>query len=124
MAQIGTVCMVFRAADWTARPRARAHCCDRMRDLLRDQGARSLIHGAIESDICEQTAGVLNTLSPKEEKVIRMRFGIDFDRGHTLEEVGREFGFTLERARQIEVKALAKLREPQRAQRLRALTAS
>ena len=93
-------------------------------DLLRDQGARSLIHGAIESDICEQTAGVLNTLSPKEEKVIRMRFGIDFDRGHTLEEVGREFGFTRERARQIEVKALAKLREPQRAQRLRALTAA
>ena len=93
-------------------------------DVLRDQGAVSPIHGVIESDICEQTAGVLKTLSPKEEKVIRMRFGIGFERGHTLAEIGREFGVTRERAHQIEVKALAKLRDPQRAQRLRALVTS
>ena len=93
-------------------------------DVLRDQGALSPIHGAIESDICEQTAGVLKTLSPKEEKVIRMRFGIGFDRGHTLAEIGREFGFTKERARQIEGEAVAKLRDPRRAQRLRALVTS
>ena len=81
-------------------------------DVLRDQGAVSPIHGVIESDICEQTAGVLKTLSPKEEKVIRMRFGIGFERGHTLAEIGREFGFTRERVRQIQVKAVAKLRIP------------
>ena len=84
-------------------------------DVLRDQGALSPIHGAIESDIGEQTAGVLKTLSPKEEKVIRMRFGIGFDRDRTLAEIGREFGVTRERIRQIEVKAMGKLREPQRA---------
>ena len=93
-------------------------------DVLGDQGARSPIHGAIESDVCEQTAGVLKTLSPREEKVLRMRFGIGFDREHTLEEIGREFGFTRERARQIEAKALAELRTPQRAERLRALMAA
>ena len=93
-------------------------------DVLRDQGALSPIHGAIESDIGEQTAGVLKTLSPKEEKVIRMRFGIGFDRDRTLAEIGREFGVTRERIRQIEVKAMGKLREPQRAGRLRALTAA
>ena len=53
-----------------------------------------------------------------------MRFGIGFERGHTLAEIGREFGVTRERAHQIEVKALAKLRDPQRAQRLRALVTS
>ena len=93
-------------------------------DVLRDQGALSPIHGAIESDICEQTAGVLKTLSPKEEKVIRMRFGIGFDRGHTLAEIGREFGVTRERIRQIEAKTMGKLRDPQRQQRLRALVTS
>ena len=93
-------------------------------DVLGDQEARSPIHGAIEADVCEQTAGVLKTLSPREEKVIRMRFGIGFDQGHTLGQIGREFGLSRERIRQIEKKAFGKLREPQRAQRLRALMAA
>ena len=93
-------------------------------DVLGDRAAPSPIHGAIESDICEQTAGVLKTLSAKEEKVIRMRFGIGFDRGHTLAEIGREFGVTKERIRQIEAETMRKLQDPQHRQRLRALVTS
>jgi RNA polymerase sigma factor (sigma-70 family) len=65
---------------------------------------------------------VLKTLTPKEEKVIRMRFGIGVDRDHTLEEVGRQLALTRERVRQIEAKALRKLKHPNRMRALKILT--
>ncbi len=96
------------------------------------RGARGLlaaIFGAradtvIESDVQDEITSVLHTLSPKEEKVIRMRFGIGCDRAHTLQEIGQEFALTRERIRQIEAKALRALRSPDRARRLRALMAA
>ena len=81
----------------------------------------SPVDTVIDSTVREDTADVLKTLSPKEEKVIRMRFGIGCDREHTLEEIGQEFAVTRERIRQIEAKALRALRGPDRARRLRSL---
>ena len=72
----------------------------------------------------DETANILKTLSPKEEKVIRLRFGIGCEREHTLEEIGQEFDVTRERIRQIEAKALRQLRSPERARHLRALLAA
>jgi RNA polymerase primary sigma factor len=74
----------------------------------------------INLNLCEQTRKVLATLTPREEKVLRMRFGIGQKADHTLEEVGRDFDVTRERIRQIEAKALRKLRHPSRAKKLRA----
>ena len=93
-------------------------------DLLEDRWVGSPVETVIESNVQEETADVLKTLSPKEERVIRMRFGIGCDREHTLEEIGQEFAVTRERIRQIEAKALRALRGPDRARRLRALTAA
>jgi RNA polymerase primary sigma factor len=93
-------------------------------DLLEDHWVGSPVEAVIESNVQDETAGVLKTLSPKEERVIRMRFGIGCDREHTLEEIGQEFGVTRERIRQIEAKALRTLRSPHRARRLRALMAA
>jgi len=93
-------------------------------DLLEDRWVGSPVDAVIESNVRDETAGVLKTLSPKEEKVIRMRFGIGCDREHTLEEIGQEFDVTRERIRQIEAKALRQLRGPERARRLRALMAA
>ena len=67
----------------------------------------------------EQLGDVLNTLTPREEKVLRLRFGLEDGRPRTLEEVGKEFNVTRERIRQIEAKALRKLRHPSRSKRLR-----
>ena len=67
----------------------------------------------------EQLSGVLKTLTPREEKVLRLRFGLEDGRPRTLEEVGKEFNVTRERIRQIEAKALRKLRHPSRSKRLR-----
>ena len=67
----------------------------------------------------EQLIGVLNSLTPREEKVLRLRYGIDDGRPRTLEEVGKEFNVTRERIRQIEAKALRKLRNPTRSRRLK-----
>ena len=67
----------------------------------------------------EQLLGVLDTLTPREEKVLRLRYGIDDGKPRTLEEVGREFNVTRERIRQIEAKALRKLRHPSRSKKLR-----
>ena len=78
----------------------------------------------IEGNVRDETSGILKTLSPREEKVIRLRFGIGCEREHTLEEIGQEFDVTRERIRQIEAKALRQLRSPERARHLRALLAA
>ena len=70
-------------------------------------------------NLSEQTRSVLATLTPREERVLRMRFGIGEKADHTLEEVGRDFSVTRERIRQIEAKALRKLRHPSRAKKLK-----
>ena len=93
-------------------------------DLIEDRRVGSPVDAVIESNVRDETAGILKTLSPKEEKVIRMRFGIGCEREHTLEEIGQEFDVTRERIRQIEAKALRQLRAPERARRLRALMAA
>ncbi len=67
----------------------------------------------------EQLLGVLDTLTPREEKVLRLRYGIDDGKPRTLEEVGKEFNVTRERIRQIEAKALRKLRHPSRSRKLK-----
>ena len=71
------------------------------------------------SNLREATTRVLATLTPREERVLRMRFGIDMNTDHTLEEVGKQFDVTRERIRQIEAKALRKLRHPTRSEQLR-----
>ena len=93
-------------------------------DLIEDRWVGSPVDAVIESNVRDETAGILKTLSPKEEKVIRLRFGIGCEREHTLEEIGQEFDVTRERIRQIEAKALRQLRAPERARRLRALLAA
>src|SRR6185437_7744212 len=93
-------------------------------DLIEDRWVGSPVDAVIEGNVRDETAGILKTLSPKEEKVIRLRFGIGCEREHTLEEIGQEFDVTRERIRQIEAKALRQLRAPERARRLRALLAA
>jgi RNA polymerase primary sigma factor len=73
-------------------------------------------------DVREETADVLKALSPNEEMVMRMRFGIGYDQEHTLEEIGQEIGLTRERIRQIQGQALEKLRSSENARRLQPLT--
>jgi RNA polymerase primary sigma factor len=91
-------------------------------DLLQDRTMNSLTDVVFEKNVRAETADVLKTLSPSEEKVVRMRFGIGFDREHTLEEIAQNFGLTRERIRQIESKALQHLRGPANARRLRPLS--
>ncbi len=74
----------------------------------------------INLNLKEQTESVLQTLTPREERVIKMRFGVGDGKDHTLEEVGQSFAVTRERIRQIEAKALRKLRHPNRSRKLRA----
>ena len=93
-------------------------------DLIEDKWVDSPVDTVIDSNVKEETGDVLKTLSPKEEKVVRMRFGIDCEREHTLEEIGQEFSVTRERIRQIEAKALRALRSPDRLRRLRSLMAA
>ena len=95
-----------------------------LEDLLEDPNAGSPVETLIDADLKNKTADLLGSLSPSEERVLRMRFGIGFEREHTLQEIGKEFELTRERIRQIEAKALAQLREPKRAQLLRQLLAS
>ena len=90
-------------------------------DLIEDEAEGSFVNRLIDDNLREEAAGVLKILSPHEEKVIRMRFGIGCDREHTLEEISRDFGLTRERIRQIESKGLRKLRDTEIAQRLRPL---
>ncbi len=93
-------------------------------DLIEDRWVGSPVEAVIETNVRDETANILKTLSPKEEKVIRLRFGIGCEREHTLEEIGQEFDVTRERIRQIEAKALRQLRSPERARHLRALLAA
>ena len=93
-------------------------------DLIEDRWVGSPVDAVIEANVRDETANILKTLSPKEEKVIRLRFGIGCEREHTLEEIGQEFDVTRERIRQIEAKALRQLRAPERARHLRALMAA
>jgi RNA polymerase primary sigma factor len=93
-------------------------------DLIEDRWIGSPVDAVIDSNVRDETANILKTLSPKEEKVIRLRFGIGCEREHTLEEIGQEFDVTRERIRQIEAKALRQLRSPERARHLRALLAA
>ncbi len=88
-------------------------------DFIEDQTVRSPVDSATTSGLKETTHSVLAGLTPREAKVLRMRFGIDMNTDHTLEEVGKQFDVTRERIRQIEAKALRKLRHPTRSDQLR-----
>ena len=88
-------------------------------DFIEDQNIDSPIDSASMEGLKEATQGVLSGLTPREAKVLRMRFGIDMNTDHTLEEVGKQFDVTRERIRQIEAKALRKLRHPSRSEPLR-----
>jgi RNA polymerase primary sigma factor len=88
-------------------------------DFIEDKGIVSPLEAVIKANLSEQTSRVLATLTPREEKVLRMRFGIGEKSDHTLEEVGQDFEVTRERIRQIEAKALRKLRHPSRSKKLK-----
>ena len=88
-------------------------------DFIEDRAAVSPAEAVINVSLKEQTAHVLHTLTPREEKIMKMRFGLEDGSEHTLEEVGLEFAVTRERIRQIEAKALRKLRQPSRSRKLK-----
>jgi len=88
-------------------------------DFIEDKSAILPIDAAIQSNLRETTTRVLASLTPREERVLRMRFGIGMNTDHTLEEVGQQFSVTRERIRQIEAKALRKLKHPSRSRKLR-----
>jgi RNA polymerase primary sigma factor len=88
-------------------------------DFIEDQSTMAPSDAAVYGSLRDVTGDVLDTLTPREAKVLRMRFGIEMNTDHTLEEVGKQFDVTRERIRQIEAKALRKLRHPSRSERLR-----
>ncbi|MCA9746158.1 MAG: RNA polymerase sigma factor RpoD, partial [Ruminococcus sp.] len=88
-------------------------------DFIEDKSILNPSDAVVNMNLAESTTRVLSTLTPREEKVLRMRFGIGEKSDHTLEEVGKDFSVTRERIRQIEAKALRKLRHPSRAKKLR-----
>jgi len=91
----------------------------RLEDFIEDKGSISPQDAAIHANLAKQTQRVLSTLDKREEKILRMRFGIGEKHDHTLEEVGQDFNVTRERIRQIEEKALRKLKHPSRAEKLK-----
>jgi RNA polymerase primary sigma factor len=91
----------------------------RLQDFIEDKGSISPQDAAINSNLLKQTQKVLSTLNKREEKILRMRFGIEEKKDHTLEEVGQDFNVTRERIRQIEEKALRKLKHSSRAEKLK-----
>ena len=88
-------------------------------DFINDQNAVIPLDAAIQENLREQTTQILSSLTPREERVLRMRFGIGMNTDHTLEEVGQQFSVTRERIRQIEAKALRKLKHPSRSRKLK-----
>jgi RNA polymerase primary sigma factor len=88
-------------------------------DFIEDEASAAPTDAVSITMLKEQLLGVLDTLTPREEKVLRLRYGLDDGRSRTLEEVGKEFNVTRERIRQIEAKAVKKLRHPSRSKRLR-----
>ncbi len=88
-------------------------------DFIEDQNIQAPVDSATFEGLCRSTEDVLEGLTPREAKVLRMRFGINMNTDHTLEEVGKQFDVTRERIRQIEAKALRKLRHPSRSEQLR-----
>ncbi len=88
-------------------------------DFIEDKNAVLPLEAAIQSNLRETTTRILASLTPREERVLRMRFGIGMNTDHTLEEVGQQFSVTRERIRQIEAKALRKLKHPSRSRKLR-----
>ena len=88
-------------------------------DFIEDKNAILPLDAAIQSNLRETTTRILASLTPREERVLRMRFGIGMNTDHTLEEVGQQFSVTRERIRQIEAKALRKLKHPSRSRKLR-----
>jgi RNA polymerase primary sigma factor len=91
----------------------------RLGDLIEDKNAVLPIDAAIQSNLRETTTRMLASLTPREERIVRMRFGIGMNSDHTLEEVGQQFSVTRERIRQIEAKAIRKLKHPSRSRELR-----
>lgn len=89
-----------------------------LKDFIEDSNEYTPMEAVVNDDLKEKVREILKTLTPREEKVLKMRFGIDVASEHTLEEVGKDFSVTRERIRQIEVKALRKLRHPSRSKRL------
>ena len=89
-----------------------------IKDFIENDKESSPADTVANADLKDRVREVLKTLTPREEKVLKMRFGIDVASEHTLEEVGKDFSVTRERIRQIEVKALRKLRHPSRSKRL------
>ena len=88
-------------------------------DFIEDLSIVSPVDSATSQGLRESTQNILAGLTPREAKVLRMRFGIEMNTDHTLEEVGKQFDVTRERIRQIEAKALRKLRHPSRSEQLR-----
>ena len=88
-------------------------------DFIEDGSADSPVDSATDQSLKDATTDVLGSLTAREAKVLRMRFGIEMNTDHTLEEVGKQFDVTRERIRQIEAKALRKLRHPSRSDHLR-----
>ena len=84
-------------------------------DLIEDQDAEQPLNAAVRSDLCDKMTRMLDSLKPREERVLRMRFGIGAKSDHTLDEVGQQFSVTRERIRQIGTRALSKLENPGRA---------
>ena len=115
---------ILRSAEEPVRLETQADGEDKgilVSDLCRDEFNLSPLENLISQDIREQTARVLKTMKPREEQIIKMRFGLVDGSEQTLEEIGQRFRLTRERIRQIEAKALRKLRHPARSNRLLAL---
>jgi RNA polymerase primary sigma factor len=91
----------------------------RLGDFIEDKKIAAPREATVNQDLREQTKQVLSTLTPRQEKIVRMRFGIEEKADHTLDEVGRDYNLTRERIRQIEAKALRKLRHPSRSKKLK-----
>jgi len=90
-------------------------------DFIEDKSRVSPVEATEHLDLTEQTRKILPTLTLREEKILKMRFGIDEKGGHTLEEIGKVYGITRERIRQIEAKALRRLRHPSRSKQLQVI---